>query len=113
MGRAPPRFARLVGFVRIQRAQVWRPWSPAEVSKTLAAVVADRAARDPDRAAYLTQGARQSWAQYHGLSQRLAHHLVVEDEFAGNGPVLVNESPVDGASLREDIAGRENREDPG
>ncbi len=58
--------------VRIQQAQTWRPWSSPELSKALAEVVGERAVDDPDRAAYLANDARVSWAQYHALSQRLA-----------------------------------------
>jgi acyl-CoA synthetase len=46
------------------------------VSKTLAAVVGERAVRDPDRAAYLASDARVSWAQYHAHSTRLACLLI-------------------------------------
>jgi acyl-CoA synthetase len=42
------------------------------VSQTLAEVVGERAVDDLDRAAYLANDARVSWAQYHALSQRLA-----------------------------------------
>jgi hypothetical protein len=74
--RATLRLARWAGFVRIKQTQVRRPWSASEVEKSLADVVAERGARDPDAAAYPARGARVSWAQYHQVARRLARVLL-------------------------------------